>query len=68
MGGLTHYYRAKILLANPYKTQVTAFHLGNKNVNRSLKIKWNNSDMESTAYPKYLGITLNMTLSYNEHI
>ena len=34
----------------------------------SLKIKWNNSDPENTVYPKYLGVTLDRTLSYKEHI
>ena len=53
--------------ANPDKTQVTAFHLCNKEDKLLLKIKWNN-DLENTAYTSYLGITLNMTLSYKEHI
>ena len=59
---LTHYYIVKSLHTNPDKTQVTAFHQRNKEAKRSLKIKWNNSDLENTAYPKYLGVTLDTQL------
>ena len=38
---LTHYYRSNSLRANPDKTQVTAFHLRNKEAHRSLKVEWN---------------------------
>ena len=48
------------------KTKVTAFHLRNKEAKRSLKIKWNNGDLENTAYPKYLSVTQDRTLSYKE--
>ena len=37
----TQYYRSNSLRANPDKTQVSVFHLGNKEANRSLKEKWN---------------------------
>ena len=36
---LTQYYRSSSLRANPDKTQVTAFHLRNKEANRSLKVE-----------------------------
>ena len=38
---LTQYYRSNSLRANPDKTQVTAYHLRNKEANRSLKVEWN---------------------------
>ena len=57
LGELIHDYRAYSLRANPDKTQVTAFHLWNKEVKQSLNFKWNISDMGNTAYPKYLGVT-----------
>ena len=34
--------------ANPDKTQVTAFHLRNKEANRSLKLEWNRTELETT--------------------
>ena len=65
---LTHYYRSNSLRANPDKTQVTAFHLRNREANRSLQVSWNGVDLENTDTPKYLGVTLDRTLSYKTHI
>ena len=62
------YYRSNNLRANPDKTQVTAFHLRNKEANRSLKLEWNRTKLENTPHPKYVGVTLDRTLSYKEHM
>ena len=51
--------------ANPEKTQVTAFHLRNKEANRSLKVVWNETELENNVYLKNLGVTLD---SYKQHI
>ena len=64
LGELTHYYRSNSLRANPDKTQVTAFHLRNREDKRSLQVSWNGVDLENTDTPKYLGVTLDRTLSY----
>ena len=68
LGELTHYYRSNSLRANPDKTQVTAFHLRNREAKRSLQVSWNGVDLENTNTPKYLGVTLDRTLSYKTHI
>ena len=65
---LTQYYRSNSLRANPDNTQVTSFHLRNKEANRSLKVEWNRTELENTPHSKYLGVTLDRTLSYKEHI
>ena len=65
---LAHYYRNNSLRENSDKRQVTGFHLRNREVKRSLKIAWNGVDLENTAYPKYLGVTLDRTLNYKQHI
>ena len=65
---LTQSYRSNSLCANPDKTQVTAFHLRNKEANGSLKVEWNRPKLENTPHPKYLGVTLDRTLSYKEHM
>ena len=67
-GELTHYYRSNSLRANPDKTQVTAFHLRNREAKRSQQVSWNGVDLENTDTPKYLGVTLDRTLSYKTHI
>ena len=54
--------------ANPVKTQVTAFHLRNKDAKRSLKVVWNKTELENTTHPKYPGVTLDGSLSYKQHI
>ena len=68
LGELTHYYRSNSLRANPEKTQVTAFHLWNREAKMSLQVSWNGVDLENTDTPKYLGVTLDRTLSYKTHI
>ena len=68
LGELTEYQRNNSLRANPDKTQVTAFHLRNREAKRSLKISWNGVDLENTTHPKYSGVTLYRTLSYKQHI
>ena len=65
---LTEYYRNNSLRANPDQMQVTAFHLRNRESKRSLKVSWHRVDLENTTYPQYLGVTLDMTLSYKHHI
>ena len=64
---LTQYYRSNSLRAYPDNTEVTAFHLRNKEANRSLQVEWNRTELENTPHPKYLGVTLDRTLSYKEH-
>ena len=66
LGELTEYYRNNSLRAKPHKTQVTAFHQGNRGAKRPLKVSWNG--VENTAHPKYLGVNLARTLSYKQHI
>ena len=65
---LAQYYRSNSLRANLDKTQVTAFHLRNKEANRSLKVEWNRTKLENIPHQKHLGVTLDRTLSYKEHM
>ena len=51
---------------NPEKN--TAFHLRNIEATGSLKVVWNETELENTAYPVYLGVTLDESLSYKHHI
>ena len=56
------------LKANPAKTQVSLFHLRNREVGRKLSLTWNGVDLKHCDFPVYLGVTLDRTLSYKQHI
>ena len=56
------------LRVNPEKTQVTVFHLRNREAMRSLKVSWNGVELENTAQTKYIGVTFDRTLNYKQHI
>ena len=63
----TTYYEKFSLNANPSKTQVCAFHLDNHQARRQLRITWNDTTLENTVNPVYLGVTLDRTLSFKQH-
>ena len=63
-----HYYRSNSLRVNPDKTPVTVFHLRNREAKRLLQVSRNGVDLKNTDTPKYLGVTLDRTLSYKTHI
>ena len=65
---LDQYYKENHLRANPDKTQTCSFHLRNRETKRKLDIKWCNKELQHTSHPVYLGVTLDRTLSYKQHI
>ena len=65
---LTTYYTSNSLRAILDKTQFMSFHLKNREAKRTLKFKYNKTDLKNTHHPRYLGITLDRTLSYKQHI
>ena len=64
---LTKYYKDNQLKADPAKTQVSLFHLRNREVGRKLSLTWNGVDLTHCDFPVYLGVTPDRTLSY-KHI
>ena len=64
----SYYYTANHLTANVSKTQTYVFHQHNREAERQLKITWINENLEYANYPVYLGVTLDRTLNYKEHI
>ena len=65
---LTTYYKDNQLKVNPAKTQVSLFHIRNREVCRKLALTWNGVDFKKCDVPVYLGVTLDRTLSYKHHI
>lgn len=68
LNNLSTYYRANSLRPNPGKTVSCAFHLRNKEANRKLRVMWNQEQIKFSKNPTYLGVTLDRTLSFKEHI
>ena len=68
LDSLSEYYTTNQLRANPTKTQVSLFHLRNRECGKQLNISWNGVNLTHCNLPVYLGITLDRTLSNNAHI
>lgn len=64
---LSTYYKESHLKPNPGKTQVCAFHLRSREARRRLNVTWEGKALEHTDSPKYLGVTLDRTLTYKQH-
>ena len=58
----TEYYRNNILRTNPDKTKVSAFHIRNGEVKRTLNVSWNGVDLHNTVHVTYVGATVYRTL------
>ena len=58
--GLSEYYTANQLRANPTKTESRMW--------QQLNISWNGVNLTHCKLPMYLGVTLERTLSYKAHI
>jgi len=64
---MKNYYNNNYLKPDLAKTQITAFHLGNRNAKRKMIINWQGTDLEHCDEPKYLGIKLDRVLTYRSH-
>ena len=62
------YFRKWRLQPNPTKTEVACFHLCNKSANRQLDVHFEGNRLQHNACPKYLGVTLDRTLTYKRHL
>ena len=65
---MSAYYLNNHLRPNPGKTQICSFHLKNREAKRELDVTWDGIKLENHQHPVYLGVNLDRTLSYKEHI
>ena len=62
------YYTNWRLKPNPSKTEKAAFHLNNKETNRKLEVHFNDVLLCHNQLPKSLGVSLDRSLTYKDHI
>lgn len=65
---LANYYDLWRLRANPSKTEVSTFHLANIKAWGKIKVKLCGKNIKYNFYPKYLGNTLDRSLTYKENL
>ena len=53
---------------NTTKTVASVFHLNNHEAKRTLQVKAGETTLPPDQFPKYLGVTLDRTLSYQTHL
>lgn len=61
-----YFYKWRLYL-NPSKTEVCAFHFYNRQADRELQVQFNNTIINTTS-PKYLGVTLDRSLTFKKHL
>jgi len=68
MATVGEYLQTWKLKLSTIKTESAAFHLSNKEAKRELKVKYNNETLPFWSERKYLGVTLNRSLTCGRHL
>jgi len=68
MATLGEYLQTWKLKLSTTKTVSAVFHLNNKEAKRELKVNFSTETLPFCSDPKYLGATLNMSLTYRRHL
>ena len=68
MATIGEYLQTRKLKLSTTKTLLAAFHLNNKEDTRELTVKYNNETLPFCSVPKYLGVTLDKSLTYRQHL
>lgn len=65
---MSKYYKDWRLIPNPAKSEVSVFHLNNREAARQLNVTFNGTTLNHNPNPIYLGVKLDRTLTYKEHL
>ena len=68
MATLGEYLQTWKLKLSTTKTVSAVYHLNNKEAKRELKVTLNNENLPFCSEPKYLGVTLDRSLTYRRHL
>jgi len=68
MATVSEYFQTWKLKLNTTKSVSAVFHLNNKEAKRELKVKYNNDTQPFCSEPKYLGVTLDRSLTYRRDL
>jgi len=68
MATLGEYLQTWKLKLSTTKTVSAVFHLNNKEAKYDLKVNFNNETLPLCSEPKYLGVTLDRSLTYCRHL
>ena len=68
MKKMEDYFTYWRLRPNPNKTTTTAFHLSNRQAKTELNVTFCGKTVKHEEFPKYLGVTLDRSLTYREHL
>jgi hypothetical protein len=62
------FFRRWRLQPNPSKTESCVYQLNTHEANRQLDVRFTGTEIQHMEHPKYLGVTLDRTLTYNAHL
>lgn len=65
---MSKYYKDWRLTPNLAKSEVSVFHLNNREADRTLNVSFNGVRLWHNPNPVYLGLKLDRTLTYKEHL
>jgi len=65
---LQNYFLQWYLTLNANKTTAVTFHLYNREAKRELQLKIGDTNISNEECPKYLGVKLDKTLTFNQHL
>jgi len=68
MARMSHFCRQWRFKPSASKTISSVFHLHNTNTTRELSVYLDGQHLRHECHPTYLGVTLDHTLSYREHL
>jgi hypothetical protein len=65
---LNQFFHRWCLQPNPGKTEMYVFHLHTHATNKQLDVMFNGTSIKHVDHPKYLGVTLDRTLTFKSHL